>query len=384
MKKFLGCSISILLGSFGFAEVKPFMDQMLQDIFALKPYMVSPTAFKDPKNAATIQSALDQMVELSEKIPHEKAVQRSGFLVSAKVLNQQLKESVQVFELGNKDYSLWMLKSTLGVCMSCHTQLPAISTKFSTLNKSHALVDPFEEAEFLFVIRNFKEALPLYTQALEKYPENGVSSENLEKILYRQIFYYVRVDRDFKELSSALQTDLQNKNLPKNLRKRIEAYKAAANQKKNESFPFYSNLQEDELANYSEDILKNELNGHFNYDDPKKELQLLELSSVLYEHLIKYPGSRIKPSILYWLSFCETRYGRQTFFSLPELYLKQCVLDFPKSLVAKKCFKEYQDLVTTAFTGTRGASIPEDVTKELKTMQTLIEQVGSPSTSPAK
>lgn len=377
MKKVL-LLVLLLTGTSGLTahtEVKPLMNQMFNDIFDLKPFIVSEEAFKDPKNSEAITKSLKHMVEVSKNINHEMKIQRTGFQVSAKILTQQLREAQVVFETGNKPYALWMLKSTLGVCMNCHTQLPSASTHLTTLNKGHILSNPFEEAEFLFVIRNFDEAMKLYRQALSGYPKNMVSVESLEKIVYRQLFYYVRVKRDMSELVKVLETNLKSKDLPKNLTAKLQGLKAAAIKMKSEPYPVYSSLQEKELRSYVESALKAELAGSFDFGSPQRELQYLKVSSVLFEYLDQNPGTHLKPDILYWLSLCEIRFSHQMLYSVPELYLKQCVLEFPKNPVAKKCLTEYQDLVTMAYSGSSGTHIPAEVAKEIKMMQELVKEI---------
>ncbi|HEY8272014.1 MAG TPA: hypothetical protein VIG33_14075 [Pseudobdellovibrionaceae bacterium] len=359
----------------GKAEVKPFMDQMLNEIFNLKPYIVSPEAFSDPKNAQKIDASLKKMVALSVKINHEDKIHKTGFQISGKVLNQQLKEAQIVFNSGSKDYSLWMFKSTLGVCMSCHTQLPAVSTQFMSQNQSKVLSNPFEEAEFLFIIRNFKESMKLYLSALNGYPKNVVSADDLEKVLYRQLYYYVRVQRDLTELAKVLDEDRKNKSLPPHFISKVKGFKTAVLKMQDEKYPHFTAAQTAQLRQYVEKSLKEELAGNFSFDLPKRELEYLKVSSVLYEYLNENPETSLKPDILYWLSFCESKFSQQAFYSLPELYLKQCVMEFSKNPVAKKCLKEYQDLVVMAYSGSSGTHIPEDISKEMKTMQELVEKI---------
>ena len=86
-----------------------------------------------------------------------------------------------------------------------------------------------------------------------------------------------------------------------------------------------------------------------------------------------YPETPLKPDILYWLSYGERRYHYQAMYSLPDLYLKQCVLEYPKNQVAKKCFAEYEEFITVAFTGSGGTHIPVDISNELKMMQNLVK-----------
>jgi len=375
MKNIFAMIVTVCLGAYALGEVKPFMSQMYNEIFNLKPFIVSEEAFKDPKNSEKISQSLKRMVETSKKINHEMKIQKTGFQISGKVLTQQLSETESIFLSGNKEYSLWMLKSTLGVCMNCHTQLPSASTHLKTLNSGHILSNPFQEAEFLFIIRNFDEAMKLYQEAMAGFPKNQVSPDNLQKIVYRQLFYYIRVHRDFNELVKVLTLDLKNKKMPKNVLAKLETLKTAAVSMKDEAYPSFTDAQEANLRKYVESNLKEELAGNFDFDNAKRELVYLKVSSVLFEYLEQYPGTRLKPDILYWLSFCESRYSRQFLYSMPELYLKQCVQEFPKNPVAKKCLKEYQDLVTMAYTGTRGTHIPEEVANEIKSMQELVKKI---------
>jgi hypothetical protein len=178
-----------------------------------------------------------------------------------------------------------------------------------------------------------------------------------------------------EELIKSLDLDLKNAKLPKGFRQKLEDLKIAANKMKKEDYPTFSGSQDAEVRKYVESNLKEELAGHFSINNPERQIQFMKISSVLYEYLQANPGTHLKPDILYWLSFCEARYSHQLSYSMPELYLKQCVLEFPKNPVAKKCLSEYQELVTMAYTGTSGTHIPAEVAKELKSMEELVKKV---------
>ncbi|KHD88373.1 MAG: hypothetical protein OM95_09565 [Bdellovibrio sp. ArHS] len=374
MAKFLSLVVFFGFGSWAQGEVKPYMDQMLKEIFVLKPYIVSDVEYRDPKNFEKIDESLKNMVSLSEKISHEGKIKKSGFAISSNALNQQLKEAELIYRVGNKDYSLWMLRSTLSVCMSCHTQLPATSTKFEFFNKEHALTKPYDEAEFLFIVRNFDKAVPLYDEVIADYPGNGVPFENVEKAVARKVYYFVRVKRDLPGLIKSLEKNQKNKQLPELLKKKIAGFKKAAEKMKKEGYAEFNADQQAELKKYVETELKDELQGDFEFS-PQKDIAYLKISSVLYKYLDQYPDTPLKPDILYWLSFCERRYEQKAFYSLPELYLKQCVLEHPASAIAPSCLKEYQDLVTMAYTGSSGTHLPKDVDRELKSMKELIQKM---------
>lgn len=354
------------------SEVKVYMDQMLEQIFVLKPFIASDASFEDPDNSAQISAALTRMAQLSAKIKHEERISKSGFEVSGAVLQQQLEEVVTVFDKGNKEYALWTLRSTLGVCMSCHTQLPAVSTRFTAMNEDQVLANPFEEAEFLFVIRNFDAAMPLYNKAITGYPGDEVDISDVEQAIYRQLYYYLRVARDPLGLAATLKDGAANTQLPARLREQMERLQAAAMSAQDQDYPQFTQNQTAELQQYVEAMMNTELVGDVSLDSPEAAIAALKLSSVLYEYLNAHPDTPLKADILYWLSFCERRY--QSMQSLPDLYLRQCVLEHPASPVANQCLADYVDSVTLAFTGSGGTHIPDDVAEELDRMRALVKQ----------
>ncbi len=142
--------------------------------------------------------------------------------------------------------------------MSCHTQLPAVSTRFTTLNETQTLSNQFQEAEFLFLIRNFDDAMKLYGELIAGYPGNKAEIDDLETAVYRQMFYYVRVARDLQGLSVALQRDSANQQLPKQLHKQIKGFVAAVDDMQDEKYPQFTDEKREDLRKYAEEVLNAE------------------------------------------------------------------------------------------------------------------------------
>ncbi len=366
---------SILALAFSFsaqAEVRPYMDEMMGYIYELKPYIASPTDFADPKNAETIQATLHNMVTLSEKIKHEDKIKKTALQVPAMSLNEQFKETAAVFRSGNKSHALWLLRSNLGNCVACHTQLPARSTHFEDHSKKKYLVNTFQEAEFLYIVRNFDKALEFYTKTIAGYPGNKITPQNIDLAVSRKIYYFTRVKRDLPGLATSLDKDLRNKKLVPATLENIKAYSKAAQALAKEEVP--SLKTEKEVQTYAEKTLEKELTGSINYEDTLRNLRNLRLSGFLYEFMDKNPETKLKPNIYYWLSFCESRWERGPQDSLPESYLKKCVMEYPKSDIAKRCYQEYSELMTFGYTGSAGTNIPPEVSAELKNMRQMIGQ----------
>ncbi len=377
MRRFSPGSLFVLLAVLGSiaparAEVSDIMDQLMEQVFVLKPYMASESRFTDAANAGEISGALGTMTDLSRAVNHEERITQTGFQVPGALLTRQLEEIEVIFATGNKSYALTSLRSTLGVCMACHTQLPAVSTGFTEANEDKVLEDPFAEAEFLFLIRNFDAALKLYSEAIQGYPRNGAQPRALETALHRQLYYYTRVARDMEGLSATLRNDRGNPQLPAPFQQQVDGYIAAVDALGNEPYPRFTKQQDTALRSYAQAQIDEEASGGFNLGTPEKVLAWLQFSSVLYEYLDEHPQTPLKPDIYYWLSFGERRYIYSSPHFLPGLYLKQCVLDYPQSPVAKKCLAEYEEIVTVLFTGSGGTNIPPDVTDELDMMRTLV------------
>ncbi|MBC7466643.1 MAG: hypothetical protein H7256_11685 [Bdellovibrio sp.] len=360
--------ISIFCASVAHSDVKPVMDQLVNELFILKPYIVYDEEFRDPKNNEVIKKSLNRMADLSRKINHDDKMKKSAFKISAKILTEQLQDVATIFESGNKVYSLWTLKSTLNVCMSCHTQLPGVSTHFSAANKLSKITNYFNEAEFLFTVKNFDEAMPMYSLAVKNYPTD-MKAGDLEKVLLRKAYYYIRVKRNALDLIASLKIDLENKNLPLSHKKSVQDLIQAAGELKSESYPTFTSANEADLKAYVEKELKPILSGDLGFLTDKNLITYLRISSLLYQYIDQNPETPLLPDILYWLAFCERRYTKNMYYSLPDLYLKQCINDFPKNPVAKKCYKEYEEITFVSFTGSSGIHVPSDVKSELSKMK---------------
>jgi hypothetical protein len=215
--------------------------------------------------------------------------------------------------------------------------------------------------------------MKLYAELIAGYPLNKAETDNLETAVYRQIFYFVRGARDLQGLSVALQRNSDNQQLPAQLQKQIKGFIAAVNDMRDTKYPQFTAAQGDDLRNYAEEVLTAEAYGDFSLDSPQNVIAALKMSSVLYEYLNAYPATPLKPNILHWLALGERRYTYQSMYSMPDLYLKQCVLEYPNNPVAKLCFADYEDSITVAFTGSSGTHIPDDISQELDMMRNLVK-----------
>ena len=108
-------------------------------------------------------------------------------------------------------------------------------------------------------------------------------------------------------------------------------------------------------------------------------LKLL-LPGVLLTCLLQVPGEAVslerpmgyRKNHEFYLEFVNLFYADMGFyFSLTELYLKQCVLKYSKDPFEHRCFDEYQAYTEHTYTRA-GRSIPREIQQEINVMRKAI------------
>ena len=103
------------------------------------------------------------------------------------------------------------------------------------------------------------------------------------------------------------------------------------------------------------------------------DITLLIASGILSKHLNDNPKAENAPEILYWMSVAERRLSSTFFFTLSDLYLKNCITSYTKSPYAKKCFNLYQENLEFSFTGSNGRDLPPEEKMELSRLKKFLK-----------
>lgn len=348
------------------SDVKPTMHALFMNMQKLEPYMVDDIAFKDKKNEKVIKSSLKEMTELVKNAEHFNTIRKSPtFKISAQAIENHFSEILKIYETGNKDYARWQLNSTVPLCMSCHTQAPSKSRKWHLDPKTNNKLSNFQKAELLFMGRDFDEALEIYDSIINNFPKNKVQASYVEKAMERKVVIFSRVNRNFKEGITSIENNLKNKNLPPYLEENAKAWAALFRIQIRNGFPDPKKANDSEIKKYVDRELKTGLWDDMVEASNPRLVKNLTVSGILYEYLNTNPNSKIKPEILYWLSLCDRQIKENLFYSLADLYLKECMNEYSKNPIAKKCFDEYKENTLLSYTGSAGTDLPEDVKKEL-------------------
>ena len=70
--------------------------------------------------------------------------------------------------------------------------------------------------------------------------------------------------------------------------------------------------------------------------------------------------------LLYYLAMCERSLSPLNWYSLNEIYLKECVVKFPKQPFSKKCYESYRSGMEERFIGRR---VPEEIQNSIDALK---------------
>ncbi len=352
---------------------KELMGKFLSQMETLKPYMVSEEKFTDSKNFIEIDSHLKELALLSKKAVHDPKLRLAGYRVPRKIFENHIIEMERVFRVGNKQYARWMLNSTLSICMSCHTQIPTVSRGLKDFEKLDTLTSSFDQAEFLFATRAFDQAKDSYEKMILNYPAGNIKTEQVETALERVIAYYARLQRDPGGAVQALEQYQKNSKLPTFLKDDITAWLQVFKDWKKEPVLDANLLTGPQVVLFAKKNLDPKVSGFVMTADNPRAVLYLKVSGILYQYLQQHPDSEQTPEILYWLAICDKGLNNNFFYSLGNIYLRECIINYPRSPIAPKCYEEYELETIVSYSGSSGTHMPAEVRNDLDRLKGLIK-----------
>ena len=370
MKKIIFLAICLSVSVYATNQaVQPTMHKLFAKFQELAPFMIDEEKFSDPKNNKFIGDALKEMKSLAAEVKHAEQIKATTLKVSQMALQDHFNDIERVFRTGNKSFARWELGSTVSLCISCHTQTPSKSRNWDIADITRGNLNDYQKAELLFMGRDFDDALKYYDSVINEYPKNKIPVHQVEKSLERKVVIFARTKRDFDAAVKSFQTNLKNKKLPGSFDKNINAWIGLFRIQKRNGFPNPKTSTDKDIQKYVERESKrglwDDIADAQNTTNPRL-VKNLTVSGVLYEYLMTNSNTKIKPDILLWLAITERKMQDTLFYSLADLYLKECMNEFTKHPTAKKCFDEYKDNTIISFSGSGGVFLPDDVKKELK------------------
>ena len=371
--KFMSLLIfSFFLNQFVFAESQPantpergktkaLMHFFYGEISQLRPYLVSEEKFADPKAQALIKKSLENLVQKTDSLHPPAEIEASpGFKTTFYLIADHFKKTQEVFLAGELEYARVRLNGTTNLCVQCHTQVPdkksnfgfgATATELSEVN--------YPNAEFLFITRRFDSSLNQFDQLARNYPKSGLKSDELNDLYRKKLAIFARVKRDPTLAINNLTEDLKNSNLPADVVANLKSWIETFNKFKSEGVQL-NKMNDRELMAYANKNLSLEPSRKIAPANPEA-VKLLYLSGLFYERLMKDPHGKNSGEWLYYLGLCEKSLSNLYWYSLADIYWKECIVTNAKTPIAQRCYKAYDESMRAKFTGEPSPSVKQSL-----------------------
>jgi tetratricopeptide (TPR) repeat protein len=253
--------------------------------------------------------------------------------------------------------------------------MPGPSKTFFEFEKPQNYYSDFEQAEFLFATRDFEKASEMYDKIIKKNLKFDDKFQ-AERSLERQLAYYSRIKRDPTGAIKKFKSYQKLPNLTENSQRDIKDWiKQFENWEKQAYFDPKKTSEKDILAFAKKHLVSDEAGAKSKTDAPDL-VSYLYVSGVLYEYLYSHPKVQSTPEILYWLAVSDRFINHNFFYSLADMYLRECIISYSTRPIAKTCYNDYEKEMILSYSGSAGTNLPPEVVDDLKNLKKLIDAKG--------
>ena len=341
------------------------MSNIGKTMVEIYPLIVAKRALSK-KEIQKIDSALSRLSDLFARAKPFINEKSDGYQVSYEFVSGYLTVVKSVLVNQKIDYARSHLYALGEICATCHTQDTTLRTLFAGTTRDRFDND-YAYAEFNFMTRNYSEAVKYYDRHL--MPPARKTEIEITQPLQRIITVYTQVNNRPTEGIAKLKKYLHLKEHTIDTEIQLENWIRGLEQLNNSGLVSDKPATFEQLKQYTTRYLgdpdKLTIDIHSN---AKQEVQRVWLRGQLYHYLNSNPDTKEIPMILYWLSVTDRSIAYNYFFSMTDLYLKQCVLKYPKHPYAHRCYREYREYVDYSYTRV-GEKIPVGIQKELRELK---------------
>lgn len=351
-------------------ETKAIMDGVYDSFKQVIPFMYmneknGQKTLSNKKSKEKLLNNLNDIQDYFADASHVEFFQKPGFRPSLEVVHNHLKDSINSIETDNFGFAQKKLKALTGICISCHTQLTGTVGDNFTKNVGKFKIKDFDTklsyANYLYLMRNFSEAKDVYNQVIDESIKKNDRKSQLEA-LRRLISIPTKVEFSFKEADSLIDSTYAKVGISVEAKELLESWKVQLQKWKDFSSENYKDL--DKFVNKYLSKLDTAKNQDISY-----LVSLGHISIMLAKNNLKSKT----PQALYHMAISEKALSETYFYSLSDLYLKDCIVQWPTSKYAKLCYNQYEKNLEYGYTGSLGTDIPEAELQELRRLKSLIE-----------
>lgn len=345
------------------------MHKLARDVQVLLPLIYQYEKPATSTDTALINQQISQMLDHLDQISLTVAPKADTYQISYEALSMQLKQSQQEFARGHEEFGLSLLRSATSVCASCHTQDDRPATWLAPTGD--AMSNSFVAGEFLFMTRQYDRAFYAYETWLRQ--QQPLKNDNRTRSAFeRLLLTSLQMQKSPKLVTDSLTEFTRRNNIDGALKSDLIAWIAGVN-----ALQELTNITEHPRPGTLKVMAKQWLGVGKHETGPilipeTLRPQIVWLRGELYRALINETDRSMIPDWLYLLAVSDRVLEYRIYYSLADMYLKQCMLEYTANPIAQSCYNEYENYIVFSYSGSSGTHIPDDVEAELKMLKEMV------------
>lgn len=368
----LTCAAAVTAHAGPASETEPVTDTMhnlAADMQVLLPLIYQYEQPATPTDKALINNRISSMQAHLDRVAVTVAPRADTYQISYQALAAELRLAQQGFASGREEFGISHLRSATSLCATCHTQDDRPTTWLAPTSK--ALEDSFVAGEFLFMTRQYDRAFNAYETWLRR--QQPLKNDNRTQAAFeRLLLTSLQMQKSSKSIIELLTEFTRRDNIDGVLKKKLTDWIFGVN-KLQQLTSITEHPKTDTLKDMATQWLgagKNEPGPIFISETLRP--QIVWLRGELYRALLEEADHSMVANWLYWLAVSDRVLEYRFYYSLADMYLKQCMLEYTDDPIAKSCYKEYENYIAFSYSGSSGTHIPADLEAELKTLKTKV------------
>lgn len=342
-------------------SINPLMQKVGVAMSRLYPLIVAQRRLKDAE-LGLIRTELDNLQRLFEQARPFIERKPDNYQITYEFARDYLKTLRILFQQGDVESGRRHLFALGEICSSCHTQDKALRSVFRDVPRQRFESD-LAYAEFSYMTREYEQAIKYYRRFLDS--GKAMSEWDLIQPLQRLVLIYLQVLDQPKQLQSVLLRYRKLKQHTGQTKKELLNWL--------EGLEHLAQLKPETVVGFNGIMLKvaailGPAEAPQYNSSGTEEITRLWLRGRIYAYLNAFPQRKEIPVLLYWLSVADRSVAVNFYFSLSNMYLKQCVIKYPAHPYAQRCYREYEYMVENTYT-VQGEKIPPGLRQELLEMK---------------
>lgn len=341
-------------------EVKEGMHSLLGPFRGIQPYLADEERFSEEDNHDKVASLIDALRKNFHSIDSvpSRYHQYPGFDTNLTLVIDLLNDASRRFSEGKTSYAWWRLRMLPPSCFGCHATYN-VKSSYSNQYAVDQSLNPLEKGRFYLATRQFSEAKQAYLEVLK----DPAYAFNYDEVLRSLLVITTRNQQTPAEGAELFSKILATSKLPEEDASEVRFWIEELKEWSKEP----AKPGKDPLAHGEKLIISGASTGINFYQN---DVDLLRGTAMVQKQLdegVVPPAKRAHA--LYLLGFAYLQLPLFFAETWGEMFLEQCIAEFPGSKDAKQAFSIYKDHILDDYTGTAGTDIPDDVKLHLEELR---------------